>query len=77
MFLTDRRQKEPLSSAFMSVANSSPYKWPCTELKREELALVIIDMQWDFCGKGGCKPATEPIHPWQPKRMLRGLTHSG
>jgi biuret amidohydrolase len=31
-----------------------PYPWPFDgELRRENTALVVIDMQTDFCGKGG------------------------
>src|ERR1700723_2036329 len=31
-----------------------PYPWPFDgKLQRENTALVIIDMQTDFCGKGG------------------------
>ncbi|MQT14614.1 biuret amidohydrolase [Segnochrobactrum spirostomi] len=33
---------------------SEPYQWPFDgDLKPENTALVIIDMQTDFCGKGG------------------------
>lgn len=33
---------------------SDPYPWPFDgELRRENTALVVIDMQTDFCGKGG------------------------
>lgn len=36
------------------VPNSQPYSWPYNgELKPDNTALVIIDMQTDFCGKGG------------------------
>lgn len=38
----------------MSYINSSPYPWPFDgDLLPENSALVIIDMQTDFCGKGG------------------------
>ncbi len=33
---------------------SAPYPWPFDgDLRRENTALVVIDMQTDFCGKGG------------------------
>ena len=37
----------------VTVAESTPYAWPCAALRRDELAVVLIDMQIDFCGKGG------------------------
>ncbi len=34
--------------------DSTPYRWPYNgELRRDNTALVIIDMQIDFCGVGG------------------------
>lgn len=34
--------------------NSDPYKWPYNgDLRPENTALIIIDMQTDFCGEGG------------------------
>lgn len=34
--------------------NSTPYSWPYDgDLRPENTALIIIDMQTDFCGKGG------------------------
>lgn len=38
----------------MRTINSSPYAWPFDgDLRPDNTALVIIDMQTDFCGKGG------------------------
>ena len=37
-----------------TVPASEPYAWPYDgDLRKENTALVIIDMQTDFCGKGG------------------------
>lgn len=34
--------------------NSTPYSWPYDgDLRPANTALIIIDMQTDFCGKGG------------------------
>ena len=35
---------------------SRPYDWPCDVLSissLDEVAFILIDMQIDFCGKGG------------------------
>lgn len=38
----------------MSVIDATPYNWPWNgDLRPENTALIIIDMQTDFCGKGG------------------------
>jgi nicotinamidase-related amidase len=38
----------------MTTVEANPYPWPYDgNLKPENTALVIIDMQTDFCGKGG------------------------
>jgi biuret amidohydrolase len=38
----------------MSTIQSHPYAWPWNgDLRPENTALIIIDMQTDFCGKGG------------------------
>ena len=37
-----------------TTVNSQPYLWPFDgQLNTQNTALVIIDMQTDFCGKGG------------------------
>ena len=38
----------------MSTIGSEPYPWPYDgDLRPDNTALIIIDMQTDFCGKGG------------------------
>src|SRR5271163_2712389 len=38
----------------MAYVSAVPYPWPFDgELRRDNTALVVIDMQTDFCGKGG------------------------
>jgi nicotinamidase-related amidase len=38
----------------MTYVSAVPYPWPFDgELRRDNTALVVIDMQTDFCGKGG------------------------
>ncbi len=38
----------------MPFVNSQPYPWPYNgELRPNNTALIVIDMQTDFCGKGG------------------------
>jgi hypothetical protein len=44
----------PLSEPAMPTLASSPYAWPYNgDLRPANTALVIIDMQTDFCGVGG------------------------
>lgn len=38
----------------MPVINATPYRWPFdADLRPDNTALIIIDMQTDFCGEGG------------------------
>ncbi len=38
----------------MPYAAANPYPWPYNgDLRPENTALIVIDMQTDFCGKGG------------------------
>ena len=46
-----KSKSDETSSA--TVSSSTPYAWPCKPIARDEVAVVIIDMQVDFCGKGG------------------------
>jgi nicotinamidase-related amidase len=44
--------KEPETAPRYIAAN--PYRWPWNgDLRPENTALIVIDMQTDFCGKGG------------------------
>ena len=38
----------------MSTISADPYDWPYNgDLRPENTALIVIDMQTDFCGSGG------------------------
>jgi hypothetical protein len=38
----------------MATINADPYPWPYNgDLKPENTAIIVIDMQTDFCGPGG------------------------
>jgi nicotinamidase-related amidase len=68
------------------ISNADPYAWPFDgDLRPENTALIIIDMQTDFCGKGGyvdlmgydIKPARACIEPIQAVlRTMRGAGYA-
>jgi nicotinamidase-related amidase len=67
----------------MTLVKSEPYAWPFDgDLRPQNTALVIIDMQTDFCGKGGyvdlmgydIAPARACI---EPIRTLLGAMRKG
>jgi hypothetical protein len=38
----------------MATIQSDPYPWPYNgDLRPENTAIIVIDMQTDFCGEGG------------------------
>jgi len=67
-----------------SFVAAEPYGWPWNgDLRRENTALIVIDMQTDFCGKGGyidllgydislTRACIEPIH-----RVLSVMRETG
>jgi nicotinamidase-related amidase len=67
-----------------TIRGSTPYAWPFDgDLRPENTALVIIDMQTDFCGAGGyvqlmgydIAPLRAPIEPIQ--RVLKRMRELG
>ena len=63
---------------------ADPYPWPYNgDLRRENTALVIVDMQADFCGVGGyvdqmgydLSLTRAPIEPLQ--RVLQAMRSGG
>lgn len=70
--------------AFQTVAVADPYPWPYDALwSAADTALIIIDMQTDFCGEGGYVDAMgydlsltrAPIEPI--KRLLAAMRKAG
>lgn len=68
----------------MSHVNASPYAWPYNgDLRPENTALIVIDMQVDFCAKGGyvdnmgydISMTRAPIEPIQ--RVLKEFRKQG
>jgi len=64
--------------------NAEPYAWPCTgPVDASRVALLIVDMQVDFCGYGGfidnqgidIEPARATIEPIQ--RLRRAVADRG
>jgi len=54
---------------------SDPYAWPYNgDLRPQNTALIVIDMQTDFCGKGDtstCSAMTSPSHASASSRFAR------
>lgn len=70
--------------ATMSLVNADPYPWPWNgDLRPANTALIVIDMQTDFCGQGGYVDAMgydlsltrAPIEPI--KRLMARLRDLG
>ena len=79
--ITQRRETSPCPSATIT---SEPYAWPYNgDLRPENTALIIIDMQTDFCGVGGyvdkmgydLSLTRAPIEPI--KRLLAAMRAQG
>ena len=72
----------------MPYAAATPYPWPYNgDLRPENTALVVIDMQTDFCGKGGyidllgydisnSRACIEPIQRVLTAMRAKGITSS-
>ena len=68
----------------MGTISSTPYRWPFdADLRSDNTALVVIDMQTDFCGRGGyvdrmgydLSLTRAPIEPMQ--RVLAAMRAGG
>ena len=48
----------------MTTIDSQPYAWPFDgNLRPDNTALIVIDMQTDFCGRGGYVEAMATTSP--------------
>ena len=53
MTVSDERIMEAMVPAGITIA-STPYPWPYDgDLRPDNTVLIVIDMQTDFCGRGG------------------------
>jgi len=77
-------QISPVHSPSMKTIEANPYPWPYNgDLRPENTALIIIDMQTDFCGPGGYVDSMGydisltrgPIAPLQ--KLLAGMRSVG
>ena len=54
IFLKNITRKQLSETHNMSTISADPYNWPFNgDLRPENTALIVIDMQTDFCGQGG------------------------